>query len=169
MKNKIFIIFVIHILQGAETQKLPTLRWQQSLKETSHKNIILSSLASLSLGLLTHTLLQKDKLWLKKASTGIAILAPFGISAARSIYFGKIKNENFDKNDSSRTTKDNIFLERLYLLAKAQPQEAYKIFNEKRENLEMSKFKKGQDDPLFRILVNIQQKESEESRKEKIG
>ncbi len=119
MKNKLFIIFAIHILQGSEEKKLPPLGLYQSLKETSHKNIILSSLASLSLGLLTHKFFPKNKLWLKKTLTGAAIITPMAISAARTIYFGKTKNENiFKKYPFSHTTKHNIFLERSLLLSK---------------------------------------------------
>lgn len=166
MKNKLFIIFAIHILQGSEEKKLPPLGLYQSLKETSHKNIILSGLASFSLGLLTHKFFPKNKLWLKKTLTGAAIFTPMAISAARSIYFGKTKNESiFNKYNFSHKTKNNIFLERLYLLAENQPHAAYKIFKDKGGTVLRDRFRKRKQDHLYRIFNDIQQDESTEKRK----
>lgn len=165
MKNKLFIIFAIHILQGSEEKKLPPLGLYQSLKETSHKNIILSGLASFFLGLLTHKFFPKNKLWLKKTLTGAAIITPMAISAARSIYFGKTKNESiFNKYNSLHKTKNNIFLERLYLLAENQPHAVYKIFKDK-GGTALDQFRKRKQDRLYPIFHDIQQDESTEKRK----
>lgn len=166
IKNKLFIIFAIHILQGSEEKELPPLGLYQSLKETSHKNIILSGLVSFSLGLLTHKFFPKNKLWLKKTLTGAAIITPMAISAARSIYFGKTKNESiFNKYNFLHKTKNNIFLERLYLLAKNQPHAAYKIFLRRNDKVNPHQFKKESEDPLYKIFLNEQKKESTEKKK----
>lgn len=159
-------MFAIDILKGAEEEKLPPLGWYQSLKETSHKNIILSGLVSFSLGLLTHKFFPKNKLWLKKTLTGAAIITPMAISAARSIYFGKTKNESiFNKYNFLHKTKNNIFLERLYLLAKNQPHAAYKIFLRRNDKVNPHQFKKESEDPLYKIFLNEQKKESTEKKR----
>lgn len=165
MKNIVFIIFAIHILQGSENEKLPALGWYQSLKETSHKNIILTSLVSSTLGVLSHKFFPKDKLWAKKALTGLAILGPIGISAFRSIYFGKANDKIFNRNNPLHSTKYNIFLERLYLLALTQPEAAYKIFEDRDGQVLKSQFKNDHIDPLYNIFLKTQKEESEKKEK----
>lgn len=165
MKYRLFIIFGINIVLASQVATLPKLGCIKALKETSGKDMILTGLTSLSLGLLSYKFFPKDKPWLKKSLTGLGMLVPLAISGARSIYFGETKNQDiFNKKNCDRgQTKHNIFLERLLLLANSNPKEAYTIFKKQDHYVFIGQFKKGQEDPLYKNFTAIQKEESQKN------